>query len=146
MPFVTISDPRYTDVILEEEENLASRQIITVTPSTATGSYPAGTILFRAKALDDTAAWDVMDAGAEVALANEYAILIGNSNKPTESVTLTTAVPNTVIAITSRARVKESAIKAPAIHAALSGTNWTNLKGILRKQQFIKVEDSLTAV
>ena len=143
MPFVTVNDPRYTDVVLEESKasgNYYSRDILSVTTDTTTGAYPLGTVLFRVKALDDSGAWNVVNAGADLAIANEYAILIGDAFSVKDAVTLTNSVATSVMAITRDARVEEGALRALPLLAALSATEWRDLKGLLRKNAGIKVE------
>ena len=142
MPFVTVNDPRYTDVVLEESKalgNYYSRDVITVTTDTATGDYLLGSVLFRAKAVDDSVGWKVVNAGADIATTNDYAILIGDGFSVKDEVTLTNSVATSAIAITRDARVKDSAIRAIPLIAALSANEWRDLKGRLRAAG-IKVE------
>lgn len=146
MPFVTVNDPRYTDVVLEETTalgNYYSRDVVSVSTDTATGTYPFGTIITRAKALDDSGAWKVVDATGDILLANEYAILIGDDFEvKTLGAALTQNVAKSCIAITRNARVKENALRLLPLHAALSATEWRDLKGLLRKNAGIRVEAS----
>jgi len=146
MAFVTVSDPRYTDVVLEETVGLGnyfSRDVVSVNTDTATGTYPLGTPITRAKALDDSGTWKVVDAGADILLANEYAILIGDDFEvKTTGAALTNGVAKSCIAITRLARVKENAIRALPLIAALSANEWRDLKGLLRKNALIRVEAS----
>ena len=92
MPFTTVNDPRYSDVVLKELNDYDSRRVVSVNVTT-TGTYKQGTVLFRAKAVDDSAVWDVVDASGDLSIANEYAVLIGDSKKPVGTVTLTNGVP-----------------------------------------------------
>jgi hypothetical protein len=146
MAFVTVSDPRYTDVVLEESValgNYYSRDVVIVSTDTATGTYPLGTIITRAKALDDSAAWKVVDAEGDVLLANEYAILIGDDFEvKTTGAALVNGVAKSCIAITRDARVKENALRLITLQAALSASVWRDLKGLLRKNAGIRVEAS----
>lgn len=142
MPFVTVNDPRYTDVVLEESKalgNYYSRDVVTVTTDTATGNYLLGSVLFRAKAVDDSVAWNVVNAGADIATTNDYALLIGDGFSVKDEITLTNSVATQAIAITRDARVKDSAIRAIPLIAALSANEWRDLKGRLRAAG-IKVE------
>lgn len=144
MAIIPVNDPRYTDLVLAESVDLGnyySRDIVTVTPSTATGTYPLGTVIFRAKAVDDSAAWDVLDAAGDLSVSNEYALVIGDSTgvKP-EGITLTTSAPSLVTVIARDARVKASAIDSQPLIALLTSANRRDLKGLLRKQSGIKVE------
>lgn len=146
MPFTIVNDPRYTDVVLEESValgNYYSRDVVSVNTDTTTGVYPLGTILTRTLALDDSGAWRVVNAGADIALANEYAILIGDDfDVETVGASLTNGVAKNCIAITRDARVKENAIRALPLISALSATEWRDLKGLLRKNAGIRVEAS----
>ena len=146
MPFVSVSDPRYSDVVLQEDENLYSRARATATITTATGTYKQGTVLFRTKSIDPTVAWDVVDAVGDISIANEYAILIGDNFKPTEAITLTNAVARDVLTIKRFARLKESVLKDIYITGySMSATDFNKLKHVLSLQGIL-VEDSLTAI
>jgi hypothetical protein len=146
MPFVIVNDPRYSDVVLEETTSLGnyfSRDQVVVNTDTTTGTYPLGTVITRTKALDDSGAWRVVNAGADIVLANEYAILIGDDFEvKTLGASLENGVAKTCIAITREARVKENAIRALPLIAALSANEWRDLKGLLRKNAGIRVEAS----
>jgi hypothetical protein len=146
MPIVTVTQPLYTDVILAENTSLGnyfSRDIVTVTTTTATGTYPLGTVLFRAKAVDDSVAWDVLDAAGEILMTNEYALLIGDvtGEKP-EGVALTSAVAKSCTVIRRDARVRASGFDTQPLLAALTANNRRDLKGQLLSQNRIKVEAS----
>lgn len=145
MPFTTVNDPRYSDVVLKELNDNDSRRVVTVNPTT-TGTYKQGTVLFRVKALDDSAAWDVVDAGADLAITNEYAVLIGDSKKPVESMTLTNGSPVSVIVIAKDASVKEEVLKAVHQTGGFTANNFRDLKGLLYKNAGILVKDSLVAL
>ena len=145
MPFTTVNDPRYSDVVLKELNDNDSRRVVTVNP-TATGTYKQGTVLFRAKAVDDSAAWDVVDAGADLSISNEYAVLIGDSKKPVESLTLTNGTPASVIVLAKDASVKEEVLKAIHQTGGFTANNFRDLKGLLFKNSGILVKDSLVAL
>lgn len=151
MPFVDIVDPRASDVILEEEENRFSRDVVTVNFAN-TGAYKQGTIVFRVKGTDPTAAWDVVDAAGDLSLSNEYAVLLGAQVKGQpftlrESSQITAATNTSAIVLRRMARIKESvplAIHGTAGYGLTSG-NMATLKHLLAFQNIL-VEDSYVAV
>jgi len=151
MPFVTINDPRNSDVVLYEEENRFSRDVVTVTLSTATGDYKQGTILFRAKGTDPTAAWDVVDGAGDLSASNEYAVLLGAQVKgqPFEVRDvnpITTATATQAIVLRRLASIKETVPKAVHVTGyGLSAGNWATLKHLLAFQNIL-VQDSVAAV
>jgi hypothetical protein len=146
MPFTTVNDPRYSDVVLKEQNDYDSRRVVTANITTSTGTYKQGTVLFRAKAVDDSAAWDVVDAGADLSISNEYAVLIGDSKKPVESLTLTNGTPASVIVLAKDASVKEEVLKAIHQTGGFTANNFRDLKGLLFKNSGILVKDSLVAL
>lgn len=145
MPFTNVNDPRYSDVVLKELNDYDSRRVVSASVTT-TGTYKQGTVLFRAKAVDDSAVWDVVDAAADLSIANEYAVLIGDSKKPVETVTLTNGVPANVIVIARDASVKEEVLKAVHQVGGFTANNFRDLKGLLFKNSGILVKDSLVAL
>lgn len=143
------NDPRYTDLVLEEEvsgHSYNSRDICTVTATTG-GTFPMGAVIFRAKAITASAAWDLVDAQADIAITNDYAIVIGDDFEPTESVTYVTATPRNVIALTRRARLKQAKFETSlkSTFAAASATDIANLIRVLAAQGIL-VDGSLTAI
>lgn len=141
MPFVDYIDPRYTDVVLEELPHNKSREIGNLQRA-ATVTLEQGTILWRVKSTTANAVWDVVDAVGDIAIANEYAILIGDEFEVTESIPITSGVSRKVIALVRDARIKE--FHPERIHTALglSAGNWDSLKRILADQGLL-VEPSL---
>jgi hypothetical protein len=148
MPFVSVTDPRISDVILEELPNLASRgKGDSVTLTGTTGTYKQGHVLFRARSADPTAQWDVVDANADIAITNEYAILIGDNFKVTETIALTQSVAKNVLVLKRNARVKEQILKDIYVTGGLlTNTQFGTLKHVLALYQNILVEDSLVGV
>ena len=60
----TINDPRYTDLVLDEDiKNYShnSRDVVSVTATTG-GTFPMGSVIFRPKAITASAVWDFVDA------------------------------------------------------------------------------------
>lgn len=145
----TLLDPRYTDLVLEEEINNGSynsRDIVTVAATTG-GTFPQGAVIFRAKAITASAVWDLVDAQADIAITNDYALVMGNDFEPSETVTFVTATPANAIALTRRARVKQATLETAlkASFAAASATDIANLIRVLAAQGIL-VGDTLTAI
>lgn len=148
MPFTTIQDVRASDLIISEEvEGYYSRDTLYVNP-TVTGNYSFGTVLFRAKAVDDSVTWDVLDAAGELSIANEYAILIGNKDgiQSNSTITLTNGTSTPVLALARDASVKAPLIDALTQISGFTTANKRDLKGLLRKNSGIKVIEQATAV
>lgn len=144
-----LSDPRYTDLVLEEEVNTGSynsRDIVSVT-ATAGGTFPMGAVLFRPKAITASAVWDFVDAQADIAITNDYAILIGDDFEPAEAVTFVTATNKNAIALTRRARLKQSKLEAGLL-ATFAGASATDIANLIRvlAAQGILVGGTLTAI
>lgn len=142
----TLTDPRYTDVVLYEEDFFQSRDVITVTNSGG-GTFKQGTVVWRLKGSDSTAVWDVVDASGDISVNNEYAVLIGNDYEPNETIVLTAATPTKCIAITRWAIVKETVLKSLLTVSpyTLSATNFNDIKRLLAKDGIL-VNDSLVAI
>lgn len=145
MPFVTIDDFRLSDLVLGEEENYRSRDMVSVN-NAAGGVKAAGTVVWRAKGTDPTAAWDVVDAAADLGAAgvNEFGILIGDGFSPTASVTLGAGVAKTCMIIRRDADIKESILKTIHQTGGFTAGNFATLKHFLAAQGVL-VRDSLTA-
>ena len=122
MPFVDFTDPRYTDVVLEELTYNKSREIYNLQRASA-GTLEQGTILWRAKGATAGAVWDVVDAAADISVNNEYSILIGDEFEVTEYVSVAAGVSRKVIALVRDARVKEFHPKRIALALGLSQSN-----------------------
>jgi hypothetical protein len=137
MTWTTIEDRRFNRVVLEESKalgNYATRDIVKVTTDTATGDYLLGTILVRAINVDSSLAWRVLDAAADIAITNEYAILIGDDFEAnTSKVNLVNGTAKNVVAITNNTRIREAGLKDIPFLAALSVANFSNLKQQLKK-------------
>lgn len=145
MPFVSIDDFRLSDLVLGEEENLRSRDVVSVT-NAAGGVYKAGTVIWRAKGTDPTAQWDVVDAAADLGAVgvNEFGVLIGDSFSPSATIALTAATAKNVIAIVREADIKEAIPKSIHQTGGFTAGNFATLKHFLKNQGVI-VRDSITA-
>lgn len=142
-------DPRFTDLVLFEDVDqysFFSRDIASVTATTG-GTFPAGAVIFRPKAITASAAWDLVDAQADIATTNDYGIVIGDDFELSENVTYVTATPRNVIALVRRARIKQAKFEAglKATFAAASATDIANLIRVLATQGIL-VDGTLTAI
>lgn len=141
MPFTPIVDVRYSDVVLQEAENLRSRDKATVT-NAGGGNKSIGTVIFRAKGTDPAAAWDVVDAAGDLAVTNEYNVIIGDNFCVKSTIALTPATPTPVLVLARDARVKESVLKSIHETGGFTSGNFATLKHLLKANGII-VEDSL---
>ena len=146
---VNILDPRYSDLVLDEDiKNYShnSRDVVSVTATTG-GTFPMGSVIFRAKAITASAVWDFVDAQADIAITNDYAIVIGDDLEPTESVVFGSGVNRNAIALARNCRLKQAKFEAglKATFAAASATDIANLIRVLATQGIL-VGGSLTAI
>ena len=142
MPFTPITDVRYNEVVLEEADNLRSRDKASVN-NAAGGNKLLGTVVWRAKGTDPAADWDVVDAAGDLATANEYAVLIGDNYSIKNTIALTAGVDTQCLILARDARVKESVLKAIHVTGGFTSGNFETLKHLLKASSII-VEDSLT--
>ena len=106
-----------------------------------------GSVIFRAKAITSSAVWDFVDASGDIAITNDYAIVIGDDLEPTESVVFGTGVNRTAIALTRNCRLKQAKFEA-GLKATFAGASATNIADLIRvlATQGILVGSSLTAI
>ena len=99
-------------------------------------------MLFRSSAV-----WDFVDAQADIAITNDYAIVIGDDLEPTESVTFVTATNRNAIALTRNCRLKQAKLEAGLL-ATFAGASATDIANLIRvlATQGILVGGSLTAI
>lgn len=145
----TLTDPRLNDVLLWEEYVGAgwtnSRDVISVN-NAAGGTFKQGTVVWRVKGEDHTAAWDIVDADADVDVANEYAVVIGTDLKTGDTFTLAAGVAKSVIALTRRAHFKDKAIKDIMVTGlGMSNTEYQDMKRLMATQGLL-VKDTLTEI
>lgn len=79
MPFSTaINVPRLSDLVVHEHDPAVgySRRDLNITPITP--AIRMGTVVFRAKSTDLTAAWTVLNSAAALVLTNEFAVVYGD--------------------------------------------------------------------
>ena len=82
MAFTTIATPKFTDLVVNEKDAPVgyARKVIPVN-TTAAETLPLGAVVFRAKGVDPTADYDIVDSNLDIAVANEYAVVIGDQLK-----------------------------------------------------------------
>lgn len=134
-----ISHPYYTDVILQEREDYLSRDVAPVTTAAAV-TLPQGAIVFRAKGTDPAATYAPVTAASQIALANEFAILIGNDfEAAVTEIDFEEDVATKCILLTREARAKEESIlKAVKVSfAAITEAQFASLKEVLRQQDLL---------
>jgi hypothetical protein len=115
-----------------------TRKEINVTPPAGGAALELGTVVFRAKSADPTAAYAVVAAGADVALTNEYAIVFGDHYGFKGSfvpAAIAAGKFNAVSFIQGPMKFKEYYLKQ--IHSALTATQFAALKGVLEKQGLV---------
>lgn len=143
-----LTDPRFNDVVLWEEiigpGIPHSRDVVSLSAS-ITATLKQGTVLWRVKAKTATATWDVVNDDTDVNVANEYAILIGDDRKTSDTVAVSSGVAKNVIALTRRAHVKDKTIRDITTGFGVTTTEFNNLKRLLATQGVI-VSDTLTAI
>ena len=83
----------------------------------------------------------------DIAITNDYAIVIGDDLEPTESVVFGSGVNRNAIALTRNCRLKQAKLEAglKATFAAASATDIANLIRVLATQGIL-VGGSLTAI
>lgn len=144
----TLLDPRLNDILLWEEYVGAgtpfSRDVISVQNATG-GTFKQGTVVWRVKGEDHTAVWDIVDADADVDVANEYAVVIGTDLKTGDTFTLAAATAKSLIAITRRAVFKDAAIRAIHIGLGVTTPEFNDLKRLMATQGLL-VNNTLTEI
>jgi hypothetical protein len=139
MTFTTILDPRLSDLLIQEKDNYASREVVTVNMA-AGATLKQGTVLARAKNALATAAYDIVKTtdltDSATALGKEYAVLAGDGYSLKDSVTFATTTAKSALVWVRDARFKEATVLA--IHdAALNDTEYALLKGAMSKQELL---------
>lgn len=146
MPFEAIAPraARLSDLVVWEgfePSDAFNRRDINVTPPAASAPLKLGTIVFRAKSTDETAAFAVVAAAGDVALTNEYAVVFGDfyGYKPSFVPAAIAAGKFNAIAYTSGPmKIKDYLPKA--IHSALNATQFAALAQALEKQGIVVLD------
>lgn len=146
MPFVAESFvPRFSDLVVHELDPSVgySRRDLNVTPITP--AIRMGTVVYRAKSADLTAAWTVLASATPLVLTNEFAVVFGDHFSFNPSF-----VPRAIAAgrynavgfvgTSGALQLKEYYIKQVAQDtvlnggAALTDSQFETLKGVLEQQ------------
>lgn len=146
MPFqdMPVRDKRLSDLVLFEgfEPSVGyNRRDINVTPPAANAPVKLGTIVFRAKSTDEAAPFAVVTAGADIALTNEYAVVLGNHyGYQTSYVPEAIAAGkfNSIAYTSGPMKIKDYLPKA--IHSALNATQFAALAQALEKQGIVVID------
>lgn len=149
MPFqaMPVREKRLSDLVLFEgiEPSVGfNRREINVTPPAASAPVKLGTVVFRAKSTDETAPYAVVSAVGDIALTNEYAVVLGNHYGYQ-----TSFVPNAIAAGSFNAlaytsgpmKIKDYLPKQ--IHSALNATQFAALAQALEKQGIVVIEHTV---
>lgn len=145
MPFTTANYvQRLSDIIVHEKDPSVgyARRDINITPD---GAIQAGTVVFRAKTADLTAAWTKLvpgTSGANLVATNEFAIVIGDhfSYNPLFTPRAISAGRFNAVAIVGGGdaiQLKEYYIKQIALDTNVSGLSeaqFETLRGLLEAQ------------
>lgn len=145
MPFTDVTIvPRYSDLIVDEpvgtQPTLFTRDDINITPPAASAPVLFGTVVFRAKSSDKTAPWAVVSAAGDLALTNEFAVVLGD-NYAFRGTFVPKAIAagfyNGVAVVRGPIQLKDYFLKK--IHSGLSAANFALLVGALAKQGIVVV-------
>jgi hypothetical protein len=146
MPFqaMPVREKRLSDLVVFEgfEPTVGyNRRDINVTPPAASAPVKLGTIVFRAKSTDEAAPFAVVAAVGDIALTNEYAVVIGDhyGYKPSFVPAAIAAGKFNSIGYTSGPmKIKDYLPKQ--IHSALNPTQFAALAQALEKQGIVVVD------
>lgn len=145
MPFVDTSrGPLVSDFIVNETELPGyARESINVTPPAAGAALKAGTVVFRTKGTNPAGAYAPIAAAADIALTNEYAIVMGNHYSFNPSFVPNAIQANEFNAVAIKRGpiiMKEYYIKKIATDvagAALTAAEFETLKEVLKVQGIV---------
>ncbi len=146
MPFVAATFvQRFSDLVVHEMDPSVgySRRDINITPITP--AIRMGTVVYRAKSADLTAAWTVLASEAPLVLTNEFAVVYGDHfsfNPSFVPRTIASGKYNAVgfVGTSGALQLKEYYIKQVAKSAAVDGgadlsdAEVETLKGLLEQQ------------
>lgn len=155
MAFTDRAYPKQMSDLVVSEVNPSlgyARETINVTPPAASAPIKFGQVVFRAKSADPLAPYAVITAAANVAIANEFAVVFGDNYSVQDgfvpnAVSTNATIGNAVAFVRGSVILKEHYIKEIAMDATganLTAAKFGELKELLAKQGVI-VEDSLTA-
>lgn len=146
MPFqaMPVREKRLSDLVVFEgfEPSVGyNRRDINVTPPAASAPVKLGTVVFRVKSTDETAAFAVVAAVGDIALTNEYAIVIGDQYSYQASfvpAAIAAGKFNAIAYTSGPMKIKEYLPKA--IHSALNATQFAALAQALEKQGIVVID------
>lgn len=141
MPFVSRPyDDRFSDLVFHELDPCVgyARESVNVTPPAASAPVLIGTVVFRAKSLDPSAAYAVLTSAASIVATNEFAVIYGDQYSFNPSF-----VPNAVNAgefnavgfVRGPLQIKEYFVKQR--HSGLNATQFETLRQALKAQGII---------
>jgi hypothetical protein len=146
MPFqaMPVREKRLSDLVVFEgfEPSVGyNRRDINVTPPAASAPLKLGTIVFRAKSTDETAPFAVVAAVGDIALTNEYAIVLGDQYGYQASfvpVAIAAGKFNAIGYTSGPMKIKDYLPKQ--IHSALNATQFAALAQALEKQGIVVID------
>lgn len=146
MPFeaMPVREKRLSDLVVFEgfEPSVGyNRRDINITPPAASAPVKLGTIVFRAKSTDEAAPFAVVAAAGDIALTNEYAVVLGDfyGYKTSFVPAAIAAGKFNAIAYTSGPmKIKDYLPKQ--IHSALTATQFAALAQALEKQGIVVLD------
>lgn len=149
MPFqpMPVREKRLSDLVLFEgfEPSVGfNRREINVTPPAASAPVKLGTVVFRAKSTDETAPFAVVSAVGDIALTNEYAVVLGDHyGYQTSFVPAAVAAGkfNALAYTSGPMKIKDYLPKQ--IHSALNATQFAALAQALEKQGIVVIEHTV---
>lgn len=145
MPFVSATlAPRFSDLVVHEIDPSVgySRRDLNVTPPAGSAAVPIGTVVYRAKSTDLTAAWTVLAGAAALVATNEFAVVYGDhySFNPSFVPRAISAGQYNAVGFVGTAgglQLKEYFVKQvaqDAAGAALTDAQFETLRGLLEAQ------------
>lgn len=140
MAFTELKFLKYaSDLVIDHDKDHFSNDNANITPA---GVLKLGTIVFRPKDSAPTVAWEVIDAAADVADTNEYAVVYGDHTSFAYDFTpkaIAAGKWNSIV-IRRRAAFKEFYIKEN-YETLLGATPYALLKQLMTNQGLLVLQD-----
>lgn len=140
MAFTEISFLKYSsDLVVGHDQDHFSNDNANITPA---GNIKLGTVVFRTKDSAPTVAWTVVDDAADVAAANEYAVVWGDQYGFKYDFTpkaIAAGKWNSIV-ITRNAQFKEFYLKANYA-TVLGAAPYALLKQLMANQSLLVLQD-----
>lgn len=142
MPFTSIPfEPLLSDLVVFEGTDPGSgytRKDINVTPPAGGAPITLGTVVFRAKSADKTAAYAVVTAAINLSLDNEYAVVFGNHYGFNPSFVPSAIAAGKFNAVSFvQGPLKLKSYYLDQVHSALTATQRSQLFELLEKQGIV---------